>query len=89
MGISKLHLTENQEMIQMVNGTKNWRSRYTLEVAEITSGGTEVMYLAGRKKREEGEMQEVERRVGGAGVWEPNPHLSGQEVNRQCLKLIK
>lgn len=27
--------------------------------------------------------------VCGDCVWEPNPHLSVQEVSRQCLKLIK
>lgn len=53
MGISKFHLTENQEILQMVNGTKNWRSRYTLAVTERTSGGTEGSVF-GREEEEGG-----------------------------------
>lgn len=48
--------------------------------------------LAGEE--EEGEGSGAGGGVGGGlgngdRVWEPSPHLSGQEVNRQCLKLIK
>lgn len=43
--------------------------------------------------REEGGGKAVMRggvqMVCGDCVWEPNPHLSVQEVSRQCLKLIK
>lgn len=73
----------------MVDGAKNGGLGTRLKLQRYLEEEPRVVYLAGGRMG--GKMVEmgVEWVMGGDSVQEPNPLLSGQEVNRQCLKLIK